>query len=104
MAFGGPIAGFDWDAGNWPKCGKHGVSRAEIEDVLSGTPLVRPDRYPPDTEARFDAVGRNGNGRHVFIVFTIRVKNGERFIRPISARYMHQKEFDHYERQKGTGA
>ncbi|TBN45900.1 BrnT family toxin, partial [Paracoccus sediminis] len=23
------IAGFDWDDGNWPKCGKHGVSRAE---------------------------------------------------------------------------
>ena len=21
------IAGFDWDAGNWPKCGMHGVSR-----------------------------------------------------------------------------
>jgi len=25
------IAGFDWDDGNWPKCGKHGVSRTEIE-------------------------------------------------------------------------
>ncbi len=20
------IAGFDWDAGNWPKCGKHDIS------------------------------------------------------------------------------
>ena len=37
------LSGFDWDAGNWPKCGKHGVSR--------------------------------------------------------SARFMHQKEIDHYEKQ-----
>ena len=28
------VAGFDWDEGNWPKCGKHGVSREEIEEVL----------------------------------------------------------------------
>jgi hypothetical protein len=26
---------FDWDHGNWPKCGKHGVGKAEIEAVLS---------------------------------------------------------------------
>lgn len=100
----GAVAGFDWDAANWPKCGKHGVSRAEIEAVLSGTPLVRPDRYPADAEARFDAVGVSGKGRHLFIMFTIRVKNDKRFIRPISARYMHRKEIDHYERQQGKGA
>jgi uncharacterized protein len=99
----GAFAGFDWDTGNWPKCGKHGVSQEEIEEVLSGRPSVRPDRYPADAEARFDAVGRIGNGRHVFIVFTIRMKNGRRLIRPISARYMHQKEIDHYERQEGKG-
>jgi len=28
------IAGFDWDSGNWPKCGKHGVSREEIERLF----------------------------------------------------------------------
>jgi uncharacterized protein len=48
-------------------------------------------------------VGRNPDGRHVFIVFTIREKDGKRFLRPISARYMHQKEIDHYERQRGKG-
>ena len=26
--------GFDWDDGNWPKCGKHGVGQAEIEALL----------------------------------------------------------------------
>ena len=30
------ISEFEWDAGNWPKCGKHGVSKAEIEFVLGG--------------------------------------------------------------------
>ena len=34
------ITGFDWDDGNWPKCGKHRVSREEIEQVLLGTPAV----------------------------------------------------------------
>jgi uncharacterized protein len=97
------VAGFDWDAANWPKCGKHGVSRAEIEDVLRGTPYILPDRYPEDAETRFDAVGRNAVGRHVFIVFTIREKGGQHFLRPISARYMHKKEIDHYERQRGKG-
>ena len=50
------IAGIEWDKGNWPKCGKHGVSRLDIEAVLLGTPAI-------------------------------------------SARFMHQKEVEHYERQ-----
>jgi hypothetical protein len=40
------IAGFDWDDGTWPKCGEHGVSRAEIEEVLLGTPAVMADPFP----------------------------------------------------------
>jgi hypothetical protein len=38
------IAGFEWDEGNWPKCGKHGVSKDAIEHVLSSGPLVLADR------------------------------------------------------------
>ncbi len=34
MAF--KIDGFDWDAGNWPKCAKHGLSKQEIEEVFEG--------------------------------------------------------------------
>jgi uncharacterized protein len=30
------LDGFDWDSGNWLKCGKHGVAREEIEQVLLG--------------------------------------------------------------------
>ena len=90
------VAGFDWDEGNWPKCGKHGVSRTEIEEVLLGTPAVMPDPFPE--EPRMRAIGTTAAGRHVFLVFMLRQIDGETRLRPISARYMHQKEIAHYER------
>jgi uncharacterized DUF497 family protein len=31
-------------------------------------------------------------------VFTLRIRGGESFIRPISARFMHAKEIDYYEK------
>jgi len=88
-------AGFDWDDGNWPKCGKHGVSRAEIEEVLLNTPAVMPDPHPQ--EPRMRAIGKTIAGRYVFLVFMVRQFNDKLFLRPISARFMHQKEIDHYE-------
>ncbi len=88
-------AGFDWDDGNWPKCGKHGVSRAEIEDVLLNTPAVMPDPHPE--EPRMRAIGKTFAGRYVFLVFRVRKFDDQLFLRPISARFMHQKEIDHYE-------
>ena len=88
-------AGFDWDDGNWPKCGKHGVSRAEIEDVLLNTPAVMPDPHPE--EPRMRAIGKTFAGRYVFLVFKVRKFDDQLFLRPISARFMHQKEIDHYE-------
>ncbi|NBO41006.1 MAG: BrnT family toxin [Betaproteobacteria bacterium] len=87
--------GFDWDDGNWPKCGKHGVSRAEIEEVLLNTPAVMPDPHPE--EPRMRAIGKAIAGRYVFLVFMVRQFNDKLFLRPISARFMHQKEIDHYE-------
>lgn len=91
------IAGFDWDDGNWPKCGKHGVTREEIEQVFTGTPAVQPDPFPD--EPRMRAIGKTAAGRYVFVVFMLRQVEGLPRLRPISARYMHQKEIDHYERQ-----
>lgn len=90
------IAGFDWDEGNWPKCGKHGVSRAEIEQVFLGDPAVMPDPYPD--EPRLRAIGRTAAGRYVFAVFMFRTVDDRTWLRPISARYMHAKEVEHYER------
>lgn len=89
------IAGFNWDDGNWPKCGKHGVSREEIEQVLLGEPAVMADPNPD--EPRMRAIGQTQSNRYVFLVFMLRQLEGRTFLRPISARYMHQKEVDHYE-------
>lgn len=94
------VAGFDWDKGNWPKCGQHGLSRADIESVFEGGPAVLADRNPPMTEMRYNAVGKTDAGRYAFIVFTLREKEGRMLIRPISARYMHKKEIESYERQE----
>lgn len=91
------IAGFDWDAGNWPKCGKHGVSREEIEQVLSGEPAVMAD--PAPDEPRMRAIGKTPAGRYVFLVFMRRDIGGQTRLRPISARYMHEREVEHYESQ-----
>lgn len=92
------ITGFDWDDGNWPKCGKHGVSREEIEQIFLGTPAVMPD--PFQDEPRMRAIGITTQGRYVFSVFMLRDIDGQTKLRPISARYMHKKEIEHYERQK----
>lgn len=91
------IAGFDWDEGNWPKCGKHGVSRDAIEQVLLGTPAVMPDSN--QDEPRMRAIGKTDVGRYAFLVFMLRKKDEKTWLRPISARYMHQKEISHYENQ-----
>lgn len=91
------IGGFDWDDGNWPKCAKHGVKRNEIEEVLIALRFVVDD--PSPDEKRYRTAGVALSGRHVFVVFTFRDRNKERFIRPISARYMHEKEVRSYEKE-----
>jgi uncharacterized DUF497 family protein len=92
-------AGFEWDAGNREKCQKHGVPLAEIE-ALFGQPLsIRRDDIHSATEPRYIAVGRNGTGRWIFLVFTYRRRGGRTYIRPIGARYMHRKEIMHYEKE-----
>lgn len=93
------LDGFDWDKGNWPKCAKHGLSKDEIEFALMNGPLVMADRSPQTSETRFNAIGRTQAGKHVFIVFSLHEKASVELLRPISARYMHRKEIDHYEQQ-----
>lgn len=88
----------EWDNGNWPKCGKHGLTQEEIEFVLNSDPILFTDTEHSQQEERFKAIGKNQDGRYVFIVFTVRFSsNREVQFRPISGRYMHQKEIDHYE-------
>ncbi len=93
------IVGFDWDMGNWPKCGEHGLTRDEIEEVFHRGPEVHPDIRHSSLETRFLVIGTTARGRWVFVAFTLRIGGGGTRIRPISARYMHEKEVRHYERQ-----
>lgn len=97
------VSGFQWDDGNWPKCAKHGVSKDEIEALfVSDALFVHPALDNTVEEERFIAIGAGLHGRWLFVVFTLRRVEGKILIRPISARYMHRKEIEHYERQKET--
>jgi len=88
--------GFDWDTGNWPKCGKHGLTRSEIEEALSGGCSVYPDVKHSEAEERFLAIGQASTGRWIFAAFCWRGDDENRLLRPISARPMHDREVQHY--------
>lgn len=92
-------SGFDWDKGNRAKCEKHGLSAATVESLFTRPLAVLPDAAHSQRENRFRAIGRTEKGRGVFIVFTLRRRGEEILIRPISARYMHKKEIETYEKE-----
>ncbi len=98
------LSGLDWDDGNLAKCQQHGVSIAEIESVFAGTPRYSPDEAHSVGEQRFIAVGRSSEGRAIFVAFTFRERDGQRLVRPISARYMHAKEAGRYGQETGSGS
>ena len=91
--------GFDWDKGNRAKCEKHGLSLSTIESLFTRPLAILPDAAHPQSERRFRAIARTEKGRGVFIVFALRRKGDEVLIRPISARYMHKKELQAYEKE-----
>jgi len=85
---------FKWDDGNWPHCGKHGVTKQEIEFLFENDPTIVPDKDLHEAEERLNAIGITAQGRNIFVVFTI--KRGR--VRPIRARYMHPMEVKRYAR------
>jgi hypothetical protein len=91
--------GFGWDRGNRAKCEKHGLSIAAIESLFTRPLAILPDAAHSQRENRLRAIGRTDKGRGVFIIFTLRRKGDELLIRPISARYMHKKEIEAYEKE-----
>ena len=92
------LTGFDWDEGNTRKNEKHGVSMAEAEQVFFNTPLlVLEDSKHSNQEPRFHALGKSDDKRQLHITFTLR-HAGEK-IRVISARDMHKKEREIYEKR-----
>jgi uncharacterized DUF497 family protein len=91
------VAGIEWDEGNREKCARHGVSTGDIERVFRGEVWVFPDIAHSTHEARLLGIGRTPAGRYVFAAFTLWTRHGERWIRPISARFMHAKEIRHFQ-------
>jgi hypothetical protein len=92
------IVGFDWDDGNARKNEKHGVSQSESEQIFFdlGLLMVADPGHSAD-EARYHALGVTLDGRPLHVTFTVRGE-GTR-IRVISARDMHRKERQIYERE-----
>lgn len=94
--------GFDWDSGNKRKCRKHGLRLGDIEEFFRQPQLlIMSDMHHSRLEERYIAYGQTHKGRPMFVAFTFRNRNGEQLIRPISARYMHEKEAREYE-EKST--
>jgi hypothetical protein len=92
------VQGFDWDNGNEIKCQKHGVSLSEIESAFHRPMKFFPDLAHSQIEPRYIALGETSEGRHLFVSFTLRLREGKTYIRPVSARYMHRKEIEYYEK------
>lgn len=67
--------------------------------MLWGVPRIAPDLEHSAVEDRFIAVGRNHDGRPMFVAFTLRRVGARTLVRPISARYMHRKEIEAYEKE-----
>jgi len=70
-----------------------------IESLFLRPLAVLPDVAHSQRENRFRAIGRTDKGRHVFNVFTLRHRGDEVLIRPVSARYMHKREVEAYEKE-----
>lgn len=90
---------FDWDDGNWPKCNKHGLNKNDIEYIFKNNPAVFDNPNHSLTEQRLKAIGQTKDKRYAYISFTFRDVENLLCIRPISARYMHEKEIRNYEQK-----
>jgi uncharacterized protein len=74
-------------------------SPEEIEALFSGNVEIAPSAKIT-VEQRYIATGRTPSGRAVFVAFTLRARLGRTLIRPLSARYMHRKEVETYEKKR----
>jgi uncharacterized DUF497 family protein len=90
--------GFDWDEANETKIRtKHGLAREAVEGMFQRAIFIKPDEAHSIQERRWIAVGQDDHGRPMAVIFTLRMQEGQRRLRPISARRMHAKEAQYYE-------
>jgi uncharacterized DUF497 family protein len=62
---------FEWDKNNQRHLARHGISRSEAEDVLSGNHVLLEDEMV-GYEDRWIAVGSTRAGRILAVVFAVR--------------------------------
>ena len=86
---------FDWDEHNERHLAKHGITRSEAEDVLSGNHILLEYQTEGD-ELRWVAVGSTRTGRIIQIVFAVR---GEA-MRPITGWEADKATSDMYAQQR----
>jgi len=85
---------FDWDEHNETHLAKHGISRLDAEDVLSGNHILL-EYQTEDDEERWVAVGATRAGRILNVVFAVR----HRAVRPITGWVADKETADLYVRQ-----
>lgn len=86
---------FEWDNGNLAKVQRHGVNRIEVEQAyLDKKKNLLFDEKHSFSENRYILIGRNKKKRWIYTVMTLR---GDK-VRVFSARYMHNKEVELYEK------
>ena len=90
------MEGFAWDDGNARKSDdRHGVSRAEAEQVFFNQPLlIMEDPGHSLHEQRFHALGQTDEGRLLHVTFTLR--GAVTRLRVISARDISRRERARY--------
>lgn len=86
---------FEWDEGNLEKSQRHGVSKMEIEQIYfdKKKKLIFDEKHS-FSEERYILVGRSKKKRWIYTSMTIRDDK----VRIFSARYMHKKEVELYEK------
>jgi uncharacterized DUF497 family protein len=89
-ALSAKLVGFGWDRGNAEKSwARHGVSRAEAEEVFFNRPVLRAEAAKHSAhERRYNLLGLSNGGRLLSVIFTVR----QNLVRVISARPMSRKE------------
>lgn len=88
--------GFEWDKGNVDKnLNKHGITMDEAESVfVQADAILISDEKHSLKENRYVIIGKSNTFKYLFISFTLR--NNQ--VRTISARRMHRKEVEKYEK------
>ncbi|MFT5042490.1 MAG: uncharacterized DUF497 family protein [Hyphomicrobiaceae bacterium] len=86
--------GFEWDEANVSHIAeRHDVRAVECEQALLNRPLVvADDRAHSQNESRYYALGRTDDGRHLFVVMTVKGS----FLRVVTARDMSRRERKEY--------